>query len=70
MNHEKYELRTLFESIFQLGGNAKITDLEKIINLKRNPKDANMMKKLEGCLKELNDMKIQNLEDRLLQFSM
>ncbi len=70
MNHEKYELQSLFESIFQLGGNAKITDYEKIIKLERNPKESNVMKKVEGCIKKLNDMKIQNPEGHLLQFSM
>ena len=69
MSHEKYELRTLFESIFQLSGNAKITDYEKIIKLERNPKESNVMKKVEGCIKKLNDMKIQNPEGHLLQFS-
>ena len=69
MNHERYELVTLFESIFQLDGNAKITDREKIIKLERNPKEPNMMKKLEGCIKKLNDMKIQNLEGRSMQFT-
>ncbi|MBA7537253.1 hypothetical protein ES705_29520 [subsurface metagenome] len=69
MNHERYELLTLFESIFQLVGNAEITDREKIIKLERNLKDPNMMKKLEGCIKKLNDMKIQNLEGRSMQFT-
>ncbi len=69
MNHERNELVTLFESIFQLDGNAKITDREKIIKLERNPKEPNMMKKLEDCINKLNDMKIQNLEGRLLQFT-
>jgi len=69
MNHEKHELITLFESIFQLGGNAKITDREKIIKLERNPKEPNMMKKLEDCINKLNDMKIQNLEGRSMRFT-
>jgi len=68
MNHEKHELLTLFESIFQLDGNAKITDSEKIIKLKSNPKEPMMMKKLKGCIQKLNEMKIENHEGRLLQF--
>ncbi len=68
MNHEKHELQTLFESIFQLDGNVKITDSEKIIKLKRNPKEPMMMKKLEACIQKLNEMKIKNPEGRLLQF--
>lgn len=70
MNHEKYELLTLFESIFQLRGNAIITDEQKIIKLERNPKDSKVMKKVDGCIKKLNAMKIRNLESRLLQFFM
>lgn len=69
MNHEKYELLTLFESIFQLDGNARITDRQKTIELQRNPKEPKGMKKLEAGIKKLNEMKIQNLEGRLLQFS-
>jgi hypothetical protein len=69
MNHERYELVTLFESIFQLGGNARMTDRQKTIELQRNPKEPNGMKKLEAGIKKLDEMKIQNAEGRLLQFS-
>jgi hypothetical protein len=37
MNHERFELQTLFESIFQLGGEAFISEGEKIIELEMNP---------------------------------
>ena len=70
MNQEKYELLTLFESIFQLDGNATITDEEKTIKLARNPKEPKAMKKADGCMKKLNAMKIRNFEGRLLQFTM
>ena len=70
MNHERYELQTLFESIFQLGGNARITDRQKTIELQRNLKEPKGMKKLEAGIKELNEMKIRNPEGRLLKFSM
>ena len=69
MDHERYELLTLFESIFQLDGNARITDRKKTIKLQRNLKEPKGMKKLEDGIKKLNEMKIQNLEGRLLQFS-
>lgn len=69
MNHEKYELVTLFESIFQLGGNARTTGRQKTIELERNPKEQKVIKKLEAGIKKLNEMKIQNAEGRLLQFS-
>ena len=68
MNNERYELVTLFESIFQLSGNARITEREKTIELERNPKEHNVMKKLEAGIKKLNEMKIKNTEGRLLQF--
>ena len=68
MNHERYELVTLFESIFQLSGKAKTTDREKIIKLERNPKEKKIMKKLEFGFRKLNDMKIENPEGKLLQF--
>jgi transposase len=74
MNHERYELVTLFESIFQLGGNARITDREKTIELERNPKEQKVMKKLEAGIKKLNEMKIKNgflliAETHVLYFS-
>ncbi len=69
MNHERYELLTLFESIFQLSGNARMTDRQKTIELQRNPKEPKGMKKLEAGIKKLNEMKIYTPEGRLLQFS-
>jgi len=69
MNHERYELVTLFESIFQLAGEAKTTTQAKTIDLERNPKEEKVMQKLEAGIKKLNDMKIKNPEGRLLQFS-
>lgn len=68
MNRERYELVTLFESIFQLSGKAKTTDREKIIKLERNSKEQKIMKKFELGIMKLNDMKIQNPEGKLLQF--
>ncbi len=69
MNHEGYELVTLFESIFQLGGIARTTGREKTVELERNPKEPGVMKKLEAGINKLNEMKIQNPEGRLLRFS-
>jgi hypothetical protein len=68
MNHERYELVTLFDSIFQLGGKARTTDREKTIEFERNPKEQKVMKKLEAGIKKLNEMKIQNAEGCLLRF--
>ncbi len=40
------------------------------IKLEMNPKESKVIKKPEDCIKKLNDMKIRNLESRLLQFAM
>ena len=47
MNHETLELITLFESIFQLEGQAVITQHERIVTLRKNPKEPRLMKKLK-----------------------
>lgn len=69
MNDEKYELTTLFESIFQLKGKSRITDKEKIINLKENLKEPDLMKKLKKGLDILKAMRIMDLENHLMHFS-
>ncbi|MGR3301680.1 MAG: hypothetical protein ACUZ8I_04155 [Candidatus Scalindua sp.] len=69
MNDEKYELTTLFESFFQLKGKSRITDKEKIINLKENLKEPDLMKKLKKGLDILNAMRIMDFENHLMHFS-
>ena len=69
MNNERFELLTLYESIFQLEGNAIITDKEKIISLKKNEKEPKVMEKLKKCINKLNSMKIKDLEGRIIQFA-
>ena len=70
MNHERFELQTLFESIFQLGGEAFINGGEKIIELEMNPKEPNLMDKLNKGLYILNTMDIHDLNGRLIKFKM
>ena len=68
MDHEKFELLTLFESIFQLGGNAFAGDGEKTIELEMNPKEPKLMAKLEKGLRILNTMNICDLDGQSIQF--
>ena len=68
MNHEKFELLTLFESIFQLGGDSFVSDGKKTIGLEMNPKEPKLMDKLEKGLRILNTMDIHDLDDRFVQF--
>jgi transposase len=68
MNHEKFEIVTLFESIFYLDGKAVITDKDKIITLSKNPKEPELMKKLEEVTVKLNGMKMINLDGLQMQF--
>jgi hypothetical protein len=68
MNHEKFELLTLFESIFLLDGNAFIDGENKVIELVMNPKEAELMDKLSKGLSSLNGMDIQDMSGRSIQF--
>jgi hypothetical protein len=68
MNHEKFELLTLFESIFQLDGNAFIDGESKVIELVMNPKEPVLMDKLSKGLSILNEMDIQDMSGRSVQF--
>jgi len=70
MDHEKFELLTLFESIFQLGGDSFFSDGKKTIELERNPKEPKLMDKLEKGLRVLNTMDIHDLDGRFVKFDM
>ncbi|MCP4458115.1 MAG: acetolactate decarboxylase [Cytophagales bacterium] len=70
MNGETYELLTLFESIFQLDGQAVITEGEKHITLSKNFKEPKLMKKLEEAMPTVNEMKMINLDGRHMKFQM
>jgi hypothetical protein len=66
LDREKFELLTLFESIFQLGGDALDRDREKIIGLEMNPKEPELMD--DKALRVLNMMNIYDPDGRSIQF--
>ena len=68
MSHEKYELLTLFESIFQLEGTAFVDSEKKVIELEMNPKEPELMRKLNKGLCILNEMDIHDMHGRAVQF--
>jgi len=70
MNGETFEMLTLFESIFQLDGQAVITEREKHITLSKNFKEPKLMKKLEEAMMTVNDMKMINLDGLHMKFHM
>ncbi|PXF61765.1 MAG: hypothetical protein C4B59_02620 [Candidatus Methanogaster sp.] len=60
----------MVESIFQLGGEAFISDDEKTIELEMNPKEPKLMGKLNKGLSILNTIDIHDLNGRFVKFSM
>ena len=69
MAHEKFGLLTLFESIFQLEGNAFVNNREKIIEPELNPKEPELMDELDKGLRILNAMDIHDLDGHFIQFN-
>ena len=69
IDYERFELQTLFESIFQLGGSAFISDRKKTIELEVNPKEPNLMAKIEKGLRILNTMDIHDINGRSIKFT-
>lgn len=69
MNQERFELQTLFESIFQLGGEAFVSEGEKIIELEMNPKEPKLMDKLNKGLGIFNTLNIHDLNGRFVKFN-
>ena len=68
MDGETCEMLTLFESIFQLDGQAVITEREKHITLSKNAKEPKLMKKLEEALLKANEMTMIDLHGRQMKF--
>lgn len=68
MDHERFELLTLFESIFQLNGEAFVTDDKKTIELEMNPKEPKLMDKLNKGLCILNAMDTYDLDNHVINF--
>ncbi len=69
MNQEKFELLTLFESIFQLGGDSFVSAVKKTIELEMNQKEPKLMDKLENCLRVLNTMDVHDLDGHTTKFT-
>jgi len=65
---EKFELLTLMESIFQLGGSASVSDDRKFIDLEMNSKEPNLMDKLYKGLQIMNTMQVHDIEGRGINF--
>ena len=70
MNHARYEMLTLFESIFQLNGHSMLRQTEKLIELERNPKEHKVMEEVTECMKKLNNMGIRDLQGHSVRFAM
>jgi transposase len=69
MDHERFELQTLSESIFQLDGEAFVSEKEKTIEFEMNPKEPALMHKLNNGLRILNTMDIHDLDDYFIKFN-
>jgi transposase len=62
-------LARLLHAILMMPAEIRLTkDLRRVI-LKRNPKDSQMMKRLEPALHRLTDLKIRDLDDRNIEFN-
>ena len=70
MSDARYEMLTLFESIFQLTGHAELTETERRITLERNRKEGKVMNAVEACMKRLNELGIRDQQNRRICFSM
>lgn len=68
MNQQKFELKTLFKSIFSLTGKSYISEGEKTIDLDLNNKEPKKMEKLKNGLKILNDLVICDSDDNIVEF--
>ncbi|KAF5415130.1 MAG: hypothetical protein C5S48_06520 [Candidatus Methanogaster sp.] len=66
---EKMTLQRLFEAIFDLQGEVRIENGCRNICIKRNPKQYNVMKKLESALDSINHMGIKDLNGSVYNFA-
>jgi hypothetical protein len=70
MNRERHDLLALFESFFQLSGEAILTQDEKLISLQENQKEQQLMRKLGRCMTKLNRMRIRDMNGRRIPFAL
>lgn len=69
-NGEKMTLQRLFEVIFDLQGEVRIENGCRNIFIKRNPKQPEVMKKLELALDSINHMRIEDLNGCMYNFKL
>lgn len=67
-NGEKMTLQRLFETIFDLRGKVKVENDQRNISIERNPKQENVMRKLELALEVLNRRGIKDANKHLYNF--
>jgi hypothetical protein len=67
---EPMSLSRLFHSILMLPAKIELTDEVRRVVLTRNQKDPDMMSKLDSALRRLNDLRINDLKGRLIEFRM
>jgi hypothetical protein len=67
-NGEKMTLQRLFETIFDLRGKVKVENDQRNIFIERNPKQENVMRKLELALEVLNRRGIKDANKHLYNF--
>ncbi|MGP8324062.1 MAG: hypothetical protein ACT6FG_08760 [Methanosarcinaceae archaeon] len=58
----------MFESIFQLEGASFVDSEKKVIELEMNPKEPELMRKLNSGLCVLNEMNVHDMHGRVVQF--
>jgi AraC-like DNA-binding protein len=68
MKSDKFELSTLFESVFQLEGYSDIEKEKKNIKLEMNPKEPDMIDKISNALQILNGLNLRDLNGRAVRF--
>jgi len=69
-NGEKMTLQRLFEVIFDLQGEVRIENGCRNIFIKKNPKQQEVMKKLDSALDSINHMEIEDLNGWMYNFKL
>ena len=69
-NGEKMTLQQLFETIFDLRGKVKVENNQRNIFIERNPKQENVMRKLDLALEVLNRMGIKDANKHMYNFKL
>ena len=67
---EKMTLQRLFDTIFDLRGKVRVVGDQRDISIERNPKQEDIMRKLEAALDVMNRMEIEDLTGRRYNFKL